>query len=252
MFLGRERELEVLSELHASSRPELFVLYGRRRVGKTELLQRLCAGRRAVYFQAAQVRERDNLRAFRDALAERLGDEIAARVELPDWEAALEFALERSAPERLLVVLDEFPYLCDANRGLPSILQRFWDRRGKTSSLMLVLCGSQVSFMEREVLAERSPLFGRRTGQKRLEPLRPPDALGFFPGWGPSPPSTRSSSSPSGRPRTGCSRTRCSAGCPPTCAASTRRARCARTCCARSCGRRATSSTRCSSSCTTS
>lgn len=183
MFLGRTRELEVLADLYESGRPELFVLYGRRRVGKTELLQRLCQGRRAVYFQAAQVRERDNLRAFQSALAEGLGDELATRIELPDWEAALGFALERSAPERLLVVLDEFPYLCEANKGLPSILQRFWDRRGKHSRLMLVLCGSQVSFMEKEVLAERSPLFGRRTGQRRLEPLGPGDALDFFPGW---------------------------------------------------------------------
>jgi len=183
MFVGRERELRVLEELHGSARPELFVLYGRRRVGKTELLQRFCEGRRAVYFQAAQVRERDNLRAFRDALCESLGDELAASVELPDWGGALSFAAERAGAERLVVVLDEFPYLCEANKGLPSIVQRFWDSRGKRSRLMLVLCGSQVSFMEREVLAERSPLFGRRTAQRRLEPLSPRDALDFFPRW---------------------------------------------------------------------
>ena len=68
MFLGRAQELGFLEELCGSGRPELFVLYGRRRVGKTELLQRFCEGRRAVCFQAAQVREKDNLRAFRDAL----------------------------------------------------------------------------------------------------------------------------------------------------------------------------------------
>ena len=82
-----------------------------------------------------------------------------------------------------MIVLDEFPYLCEANKGLPSLIQQFWDQRGKRSSLMLVLCGSQVSFMEREVLAERSPLFGRRTGQRRLEPLAPSEALFFFPAW---------------------------------------------------------------------
>lgn len=183
MFVGRERELEVLNELAQSRKPELFVLYGRRRVGKTELLQRFCEGRRAVYFQAAQVRERDNLRAFRDALAEALGDELAASIEFPDWEAALVYAAERNPGERLVLVLDEFPYLCEANKGLPSIVQRFWDRRGKPSRLMLVLCGSHVSFMEKEVLAERSPLFGRRTGQRRLEPLAPREALAFFPNW---------------------------------------------------------------------
>lgn len=182
-FIGRDREVAFLEELVASGRPELFVLYGRRRVGKTELLQRFCGGRRAVYFLAAQVRDRDNLRAFRQTIASELGDALAAEVEFPDWTAALGFLAERAARERLVVVLDEFPYLCEANKSVPSQIQRFWDTKGKSSSLMLVLCGSQVSFMEKEVLAERSPLFGRRTAQRRLEPLAPLETLAFFPKW---------------------------------------------------------------------
>jgi len=182
-FLGRRRELAVLEELARSSKAELFVLYGRRRVGKTELLQQLCRTRRAVYFVAAEVRDKDNLRAFRNALQEGLGDPLVEHVEFADWAAALGYAAERAAGERLVVVLDEFPYLCGANKGLPSLLQRFWDQKGKRSNLMLVLCGSQVSFMEQEVLAERSPLFGRRTGQRRLEPLAPTETLSFFPRW---------------------------------------------------------------------
>jgi AAA+ ATPase superfamily predicted ATPase len=182
-FIGRARELAVLEELCAAGRPELYVLYGRRRVGKTELLQRFCRGRRAVYFMAAQVREKDNLRAFREALREGLGDTLLDGLTFPDWSAALGYCAERASSERLVLVLDEFPYLCEANAGLPSIVQQFWDRRGKSSRLMLVLCGSQVSFMENEVLAERSPLFGRRTAQRRLEPLAPADALAFFPRW---------------------------------------------------------------------
>jgi AAA+ ATPase superfamily predicted ATPase len=182
-FIGRERELDVLLELADSPRPELFVLWGRRRVGKTELLQRFCRGRRAVYFLAAQVRDKDNLRGFRDALRDGLGDPLLEGVEFGDWAAALSFAAERAGDERLVLVLDEFPYLCEANKGLPSLLQQFWDQKGKNSRLMIVLCGSQVSFMEKEVLAERSPLFGRRTAQRRLEPLEPEDALRFFPEW---------------------------------------------------------------------
>ena len=182
-FIGREQELAVLEELADGGKPELFVLYGRRRVGKTELLQRLCERARSVYFLAAQVRDKDNLRAFKHALQEGLGDPLMENVEFQDWAAALGYAAERIGDERLIIVLDEFPYLCEANKGLPSLLQRFWDQRGKSSSLMLVLCGSQVSFMEREVLAERSPLFGRRTAQRRLEPLRPSETLAFFPSW---------------------------------------------------------------------
>ncbi|HPF15279.1 MAG TPA: ATP-binding protein [Planctomycetota bacterium] len=183
MFVGRDHELEVLEELAESGNPELFVLYGRRRVGKTELLQRLCEPRRAVYFLAAQVRERDNLRAFRDALKDALNDPLLEGLEFPDWSTALGFAAERAGSERLILVLDEFPYLCESTKGLPSQIQKFWDTRGKKSSLMIILCGSQVSFMENEVLAERSPLFGRRTGQRRLEPLEPAESIRFFPGW---------------------------------------------------------------------
>src|SRR5262245_11337941 len=182
-FVGRDGELQVLEELADSGKPELFVLYGRRRVGKTELLQQFCRTRRAVYFLAAQVREKDSLRAFRDALQEGIDDPIAASIDFPDWTAALNFAAERAKDDRLVVVLDEFPYLCEATKGLPSVIQRFWDTRGKHSKLMLVLCGSQVSFMEREVLAERSPLFGRRTAQRHLEPLEPRETLPFFPRW---------------------------------------------------------------------
>jgi len=182
-FIGRERELAVLVELADSGRAELFVLLGRRRVGKTELLQRLCQERRSVYFLAAQVRDRDNLKAFQRALQEGLQDPLLENVDFPDWAAALTVAAQRAGDERLIVVLDEFPYLCEANRGLPSLLQRFWDQHGKDSSMMLILCGSQVSFMEREVLAERSPLFGRRTAQRRLDPLAPSEALAFFPKW---------------------------------------------------------------------
>ena len=182
-FLGRRQELSVLHELADSGRPELFVLYGRRRVGKTELLQHLCRERRAVYFLAAQVRDKDNLAAFRQAIAEGLSDSLVESLEFPDWSAALGYAAERAGEERLVVVLDEFPYLCEANKGLPSLVQRFWDQRGKHSNLMLVLCGSQMSFMEKEVLAESSPLFGRRTAQRRLEPLAPRETLAFFPNW---------------------------------------------------------------------
>ncbi len=183
MFIARQPELTFLEQLHDSRRPELFVLFGRRRVGKTELLQRFCNTHRAVYFLAAQVRDRDNLRAFRHAIVEGLGDELAASVDFPDWTAALSFLSERTGGERLVVVIDEFPYLCEANKSVPSQLQRFWDTRGKKSSLLLVLCGSQVSFMEKEVLSEKSPLFGRRTSQKRLEPLSPLETLDFFPKW---------------------------------------------------------------------
>ena len=183
-FIDRTTELQTLEEFHGNPRAQFFVLYGRRRVGKTELLRTFCQGKPHVYFQAAQVSERDNLRHFLQEAAEATGDDLLARADFADWEAPLEY-LAKAARERLIVVLDELPYLCEGNRALPSLLQRFWDQHGRNSNLMLILCGSSVSFMEQEVLAERSPLFGRRTGQLELLPLGYRDATGLLPHYSP-------------------------------------------------------------------
>jgi hypothetical protein len=180
-FLNRAQELKLLHGLRRSEAAQLFVLYGRRRVGKTELLRAFCGKHPHVYFQAAQVSDRDNLRQFLQEAAEATHDPFLARANFQDWEAPLEYLASRTPGKRLIVVLDEFPYLCEANKALPSILQRFWDAHGKDSRLMLVLCGSSVSFMQDEVLAERSPLYGRRTGQLELQPFSYRDSAAFLP-----------------------------------------------------------------------
>ncbi len=101
-----------------------------------------------------------------------------------DWDTVFAYLGQQARQERLLVILDEFPYLCEAAPELPSVIQRFWDLEGQHSRLFLVLCGSQLGFMEREVLGERSPLYGRRTGQLRLQPLDYREAGQFFAGYG--------------------------------------------------------------------
>lgn len=184
VFINRTLELRSLEERFHDSRAQLFVLYGRRRVGKTELLRTFCQGKPHVYFQAAQVSEPDNLRHFIQEAADATGDDLLAQMEFTGWEAPLQY-LAKAARERLIVVLDELPYLCEGNSALPSLLQRFWDQHGQNSNLMLILCGSSVSFMEQEVLAQRSPLFGRRTGQLELLPLGYRDAAGFLPRYSP-------------------------------------------------------------------
>ena len=128
-FIGRKRE-GVLGELADSSRAELiFVLYGRRRVGDRAPAQ-FCRERQAVLpTSPPSVRDRDNLRGFRDALREGLDDPLIDGIEFSGL-VETRPALRRRATTivRLVVVLDEFPYLCDGNKGLPSLVQQFWDR----------------------------------------------------------------------------------------------------------------------------
>ncbi len=114
-----------------------------------------------------------------------IDDPLLRSLTFSDWEAALVYFAQKAEEERLVLVLDEFQYLCEDNAALPSLIQRFWDLHGKNSQLFLILCGSQVRKMEREVLAEKSPLYGRRTGQLQLMPLSYRDSGRFFPEYSP-------------------------------------------------------------------
>ena len=186
-FIGREQELAELEARWRSGRAELFVVYGRRRVGKTELLlqfSRRIHGK-TLYFLATQVTRQEHLRQLTEVLRETFHDPLLESLTFTDWEAVFAYLGKQAQEERLLVILDEFPYLCEAAPELPSVIQRFWDLQGKNSQLFLVLCGSQLGFMEREVLGERSPLYGRRTGQLRLRPFNFREAALFFPGYSP-------------------------------------------------------------------
>ncbi len=180
MFINRHQELAALERMFQSEIAELFVLYGRRRVGKTELLLQFCKNKRSIYFLASQLKERDHLQQLVEIARHVINDPLLQSLAFNDWESALIYFVQQAQEERLVLVLDEFQYLCEDNAALPSLIQRFWDLHGKNSKLLLILCGSQVSFMEREVLAERSPLYGRRTGQLRLMPLSYRDSGYFF------------------------------------------------------------------------
>lgn len=182
MFIDRHQELAALEQMFQSEVAEFFVLYGRRRVGKTELLTQFCKNKRSIYFLASQLKAQDQLRQLTETSRHVINDPLLQSLIFDDWESAFIYFAQQAQEERLVLVLDEFQYLCEDNSALPSLIQRFWDLHGKDSKLFLILCGSQVGFMEREVLAERSPLYGRRTGQLRLMPLSYRDSGTFFAG----------------------------------------------------------------------
>jgi AAA+ ATPase superfamily predicted ATPase len=180
-FLDREEELKALGDLWAEDQAQLVIVYGRRRVGKTELLTQFCRHKRACYFLATQTKDAENLRAFVRVLRLRMTHPVLADGVVPTWEALLEALAGEAMSKPLGVVLDEFQYLCRDRKDLPSLLQKFWDTRGRKTKLFLVLCGSQISFMEEKILGERSPLFGRRTAQFLLRPFSYREASLFHP-----------------------------------------------------------------------
>lgn len=181
-FLNRTDELAALEDLWAARDARFFVLWGRRRVGKTELLTHFAEGRRALYFEATDATEPVQLRSLSEELALAGGDELLAQEALTSWRSALA-AIARFAAsgERTLVVLDEFQFLARRQRELPTLLNTWWRRTGRTLPLVLVIAGSEVSFFRDDVLA--GAMYGRRDGQLQLTPFDHRAAALFTPGY---------------------------------------------------------------------
>lgn len=185
MFVNRLSELALLEKHYNSGRAELFVLYGRRRVGKTELLAHFCEGKRNIFFVADQLPEQ----TLRANLSKVVNDAVFGPGQVSavynTWDDLFETLARQAQDERLVVVLDEFPYLVSAYPPLASILQRIWDQSLKNSQIMLILNGSYIGMMEETVLGYKAPLYGRRTAQYLLEPLEFFDAQFFFSAYSP-------------------------------------------------------------------
>lgn len=187
-FLDREDETGALERAWASDEPVLAIVWGRRRTGKTRLLGRFTDGKRAIYYGATQQSSRTELMGFGDAVKEALrpdGSDLLALGDLPSWTAALEYLGEKARTERLVVVLDEFPYLVEAEPALPSVLQKFWDHQGQDTRLFLVLCGSAQAMMER-LQQQRAPLFGRVDVRMHLRPFGYRESALFMPASAPA------------------------------------------------------------------
>ena len=186
-FLNRSRELAELRAVAARRGPQFVVVYGRRRIGKTALLTHLTdvyPGGPHLYWTAHRS-TRDLLlagwsRRFRDQLTPE-----RAAFTFEDWEAALRELFVRARRQRLIAVLDEYPYLVESVPELPTLLQRLWDEHARSSHLMLVLCGSHFHMMQAELLSPAGPLYGRSTAALLLEELEPEAMQLFLPAYSP-------------------------------------------------------------------
>jgi len=173
LFVNRESELRSLCDACGEKEASLYVLYGRRRLGKTALLQRFAQGRDAIYYMADRSTEKDALRLMAQAMALALGEPSLDSGEYRDW-YGLFAAFDRLRPKdrKLILIFDEYQYLCEAQPAFSSYIQKWWDQSWSKGDFMLILCGSLLSMMYNETLSRESPLYGRRTGQWLLKPLR--------------------------------------------------------------------------------
>jgi len=167
-FYNRTEELDALADAFDASGSDLVVVYGRRRVGKTELLKAFCNDRPHIYFLAAQEAELRQREKFAEQVATHFEDRVPR---INGWDEAFTYLGEKLQTEQTVVVIDEFPYLVAENDSIPSYLQAFVDEQLDGTDSMLILCGSSVSTMESEVLGHESPLYGRRTAQFDVRPF---------------------------------------------------------------------------------
>jgi len=176
-FINRERELETIKKEHDSGKAGLLIVYGRRRVGKTELLKYFFKDKNHLYFLADMQKEEKLLEIFSE-IARRIQDR--EYLEFRNWDVFFEY-IKELAKDRIVVIFDEVGYINRSNPAFYSILQRHWDEKLHNTKVFIILCGSSVSMMEKEVLGYGSPLYGRRTGQIELKPLRYKATRLFFP-----------------------------------------------------------------------
>lgn len=179
MFIGRERELTSLDKLYASGKFEFAVIYGRRRVGKTALINKFISDKKAIYIMGVESNAKQNLENFSKNIME-FETGIQADTAFASFQAALEYVFQRAEKERLIFVIDEYPYVARASGSLASTLQLLIDRYKDSSKMMLILCGSSMSYMEDHVLAYKAPLYGRRTAQMKILPFDFADTCRYF------------------------------------------------------------------------
>ena len=183
MFVGRVEELKKLEEMYRSKQFEFAVIYGRRRIGKTTLIKEFIKNKKAIFFMAREADSSINLAGFSNDVYGVVAKELAGNAQFSDWESALDFVARIAKRERIVLAIDEYPYLAGGFSPISSLLQAHIDQQFKDTRLFLILSGSSMSFMENQVLAYKSPLYGRRTAQFKISPFSFFEALPFFEGF---------------------------------------------------------------------
>lgn len=182
MFIGRERELASLKEFYEKDGIGMTVIYGRRRIGKSTLIAEFVKDKKNIFYTATKVGSNRNLELFSNQVLQVLMPEIED-ISFKTIEAVFDFINKNIREDKVILVIDELPYWAEKEEALLSILQKYIDTVWKDKNLKIILCGSALSFMENKVLSEKSPLFGRRDSQIKLEGFDYLDAAKFVPNY---------------------------------------------------------------------
>lgn len=181
-FIGRKEELKKLDALYHSSGFQMAVIYGRRRIGKSTLIAEFIKDKKAIYYMATKVGTERNVELLEKEVLRVLAPNLQ-HVSFKSLENVLSFVGENITGEKLVFVIDELPYWAEKDESILSVFQKFVDNEWAEKEILFILCGSALSFMEDRVLSEKSPLFGRRTAQIKVEAFSYLEAAEFVPNY---------------------------------------------------------------------
>ncbi|MCR5625032.1 MAG: ATP-binding protein [Lachnospiraceae bacterium] len=186
MFIGRERELKSLETVYSKDGFGMTIIYGRRRVGKSTLITEFIKDKKYIFYTATKIGAKRNLELFSKQVLDVL-DPAYSDATFSSIENILDILTQKIArtDEKIIIVIDELPYWAEKDEALLSILQKYIDTQWINKNIMLILCGSALSFMEKKVLSEKSPVFGRRDAQIKLEAFNYRDSALFVPDYTP-------------------------------------------------------------------
>lgn len=178
-FIGREREIAQLKKIYESTEFQSALVYGRRRIGKSELIKQSLKGNKltVLYYECKQTTEKNNIEGFCEIMAEKLN---FPKPDFTSFEKVLEYLFIYSKKKKLVVVLDEYPYLHKIIDGIDSILQSLIDKYKDTAKLKLIICGSYLDVMK-SLLDNQNPLYGRISLSLDIKPMDYYDSAKFYP-----------------------------------------------------------------------
>lgn len=171
MFIGREYELNEMEKAYQKSKFQFLVFYGRRRVGKTRLIREFTKDKKVIYYMAIESNSSRNLELLSASIWNILMPGKSGLPAFASYQEAFNQIVEIARRDKIIFVIDEYPYLASSERSISSLLQSYIDNQFSEIDMMLILCGSSMSFMEHQVLGYQSPLYGRRTGQFKILPF---------------------------------------------------------------------------------
>jgi hypothetical protein len=184
-FINRKKELVWLEESYQKAYQEgqLLIVYGKRRVGKTELIKHFSQDKQSIYFVAEKGTAQDQLRTAKNIFADGLHDDLMRNLDFPSWRDLLQYIGQKleKVTDPVVLIFDEFPYLAESDGAMSSYFQIGWDEFLKQRKVLMVVMGSSIAMMYKHALVHSAPLYGRRTGQWLLGPFTYAESKAFYP-----------------------------------------------------------------------